>query len=287
VMYVWLDALTNYITACGYPDETAPRWRFWPADVHLIGKDILRFHAVYWPAFLMAAGIPVPRRVSSNGWWIVEGEKMSKSLGNVVEPRQLVATFGLDQVRFFLMREKPFGADGSMSHAAIISRINVELANDLGNLAQRSLSLIARNCDARLPPQGTVTEEDRVLLAAATALPNLLRERIDRQVFNEALEEAWKVIRAANGYIDRQAPWALRKTDPARMADVLRVLADTLRAIATVLQPFMPASMAAMLDQLGVPADARTLAALAAPLPGGIVLPPPAGVFPRYVEPAA
>ncbi len=287
VMYVWLDALTNYITACGYPDEAAPRWRFWPADVHLIGKDILRFHAVYWPAFLMAAGIPVPRRVSSNGWWIVEGEKMSKSLGNVVEPRQLVATFGLDQVRFFLMREKPFGADGSMSHAAIILRINVELANDLGNLAQRSLSLIARNCDARLPPQGTVTEEDRVLLAAAAALPNLLRERIDRQVFNEALEEAWKVIRAANGYIDRQAPWALRKTDPARMADVLRVLADTLRAIATVLQPFMPASMAAMLDQLGVPADARTLAALAAPLPGGIVLPPPAGVFPRYVEPAA
>ncbi len=287
VMYVWLDALTNYLTATGWPDEHAPRAAFWPADVHLIGKDILRFHAIYWPAFLMAAGVAPPKRVSSNGWWTVEGEKMSKSLGNVIEPRALVATYGLDQVRYFFMREKPFGADGSMSHAALVSRINVELANDLGNLAQRTLAQIARNCDARLPARAGPTAEDAALLDAAAALPALMRERMERQTFHEGLEEVWKVIRAANGYIDRQAPWALRKTDPARMAAVLRVLADALRSIATVLQPFMPDSMAKMLDQLGVPAEARSLAALAVPLPDGVALPPPVGVFPRYVEPAA
>ena len=154
VMYVWLDALNNYVTACGFPDEDAARWRFWPADVHFVGKDIIRFHAVYWPAFLMAAGLPVPKRVTSNGWWLADGEKMSKSLGNVLEPRALVAIFGLDQIRYFLLREKPFGADGSISHQAIISRINVELANDLGNLAQRTLSLVARNLRWRAAGQG-------------------------------------------------------------------------------------------------------------------------------------
>ena len=287
VMYVWLDALNNYVTACGFPDESAPRWPFWPADVHLVGKDIIRFHTVYWPAFLMAAGLPVPKRVSSNGWWVVEGEKMSKSLGNVIEPRQLVATFGLDQIRYFLLREKAFGADGSLSHQAIISRINVELANDLGNLAQRSLSMVARNCDGKLPGRGPATGEDTELLSAAAALPDLVREKLDRQAFHDALEDVWKVVRAGNGYIDRQAPWALRKTDLERMGTVLRVLADTVRAVATVLQPFMPGSMTRMLDQLGVPPDARSLAALAVPLADGTVLPPPEGVFPRYVEPAS
>ena len=285
VMYVWLDALNNYVTACGFPDTNAPRWKFWPADAHFVGKDIIRFHAVYWPAFLMSAGLAPPKRVTSNGWWVVDGEKMSKSLGNVIEPRQLARTFGLDQIRYFLMREKAFGADGSLSHAAIISRINVELANDLGNLAQRSLSLIARNCEGRRPGRGPVTEADSELLAGAEALPATLRGHMDRQTFHEALEEVWKVIRAANGYIDRQAPWALRKTDLVRMATVLRVLVDTLRSVATVLQPFMPGSMAKMLDQLGVPPDARTLASLAAALPDGAPLPSPQGVFPRYVEP--
>jgi methionyl-tRNA synthetase len=287
VMYVWLDALNNYVTACGFPDETSPRWRYWPADAHFVGKDILRFHAVYWPAFLMAAGLPVPRRVSSHGWWTVEGEKMSKSLGNVIEPRQLVAMYGLDQVRYFLMREKPFGGDGTLSHQALVTRINVELANDLGNLAQRSLSLMARNCNGRLPGTGAVSQADAELLAAANALPGLLRERLDRQVFHEALEEVWKLVRAANAYIDHQAPWALRRTDPSRMAAVLRVLADALRVIATVLQPFMPESMGRMLDQLGVASDARQLADLAIPLADDTPLPAPHGIFPRYVEPAA
>ena len=287
VMYVWLDALNNYLTGCGFPDETAPRWKFWPADVHFVGKDIIRFHAVYWPAFLMAAGLPLPKRITSNGWWVVDGEKMSKSLGNVIEPRQLVETFGLDQIRYFLMREKPFGADGSISHQAIISRMNVELANDLGNLAQRSLSMVARNCGGVLPPRGPATEDDTALLSAAAALPDLVRVNMERQTFHEGLEEVWKVIRAANGYIDRQAPWALNKTDKVRMGSVLRVLVETVRVVATLLQPVMPGSMAKMLDQLGVPPDARDIAALAVSLADGSALPPPQGVFPRYVEPAA
>jgi methionyl-tRNA synthetase len=287
VMYVWLDALNNYVTACGFPDESAPRWHFWPADVHFVGKDIIRFHAVYWPAFLMAAGLPVPERISSNGWWVVDGEKMSKSLGNVIEPRKLAETYGLDQIRYFLLREKPFGADGSMSHAAIVSRINVELANDLGNLAQRTLTLIARNCGGVLPSHGSPTEDDLALLAAANALPDLLRGSMERQTFHEGLEEIWKVIRAANGYIDRQAPWALNKTDKIRMGTVLRVLVDTLRVVATLLQPVMPDSMARMLDQLAVSTDRRRFADLADPLTDGVSLPPPQGVFPRYVEPVA
>jgi methionyl-tRNA synthetase len=287
VMYVWLDALNNYVTGCGFPDPDAPRWHYWPADVHVVGKDIIRFHAVYWPAFLMAAGLPLPKRISSHGWWVVEGEKMSKSLGNVIEPRKLAETYGLDQIRYFLLREKPFGTDGSMSHPAIVSRINVELANDLGNLAQRTLSLVARNCGGVLPPSGDITEDDMVLLAAAGSLLEAVRINIDRQTFHEGLEEIWKVIRAANGYIDRQAPWALNKTDKTRMSAVLRVLADTIRVVATLLQPVMPGSMARMLDQLGVPPEARTFAALAGPLTDGTALPPPQGVFPRYVEPAA
>jgi len=287
VMYVWLDALTNYVTACGFPDESAVRWRYWPADVHFVGKDIIRFHAVYWPAFLMAAGLPVPGRITSNGWWLMDGEKMSKSLGNVVEPRKLAEIFGLDQIRYFLLREKPFGADGSLSHAAIISRINVDLANDLGNLAQRTLSLVARNCGGVLPARGPATEDDTALLSATARLPDLLRTHVDRQTFHDGLEEVWKVIRAANGYIDRQAPWALNKTDKVRMQAVLRVLLRVLRVIATLLQPAMPGSMGRMLDQLGVPADARDFARLAEPLTEGQLLPPPQGIFPRYVDPAA
>ena len=287
VMYVWLDALTNYITAAGFPDTGAEKWKYWPADVHFVGKDIIRFHAVYWPAFLMSAGIAPPTRISSHGWWVVDGEKMSKSLGNVVEPRVLAKTFGLDQIRYFLLREKPFGADGSLNHQAIIGRMNGELANDLGNLAQRSLSLIAKNCEGKLPGRGPATAEDSALLDAANALPDLVRSNMDRQTFHAALEDIWKVIRSGNAYIDHQAPWALRKTDPVRMAAVLRVLVDTMRVVATMLQPFMPDSIGRMMDQLGVPDDARSFAALSVPLPDGIALPTPQGVFPRYVEPVA
>jgi methionyl-tRNA synthetase len=286
-MYVWLDALTNYITALGYPNENAALWRFWPADVHLVGKDIIRFHTVYWPAFLMAAGLEPPRHVFATGWWTVRGEKMSKSVGNVVAPSELVATYGLDPVRFFLLREVPFGNDGDFSDTALIRRMNNELANDLGNLAQRTLSQIAKNLGGVLPPAGVPTEDDTALLSAATALPTVLRPLMDKLALGDAIEEVWKVIRAANSYIDRQAPWTLRKTDPARMADVLRLLVDVMRPVAVVLQPVMPGSMGQMLDQLGVAEDARDLASLAVPLPGGLPLPVPAGVFPRHVEAAA
>ena len=287
VMYVWLDALANYITALGFPDETADLWRFWPADTQIVGKDIIRFHSVYWPAFLMAAGLAPPRRVFATGWWTVRGEKMSKSLGNVVAPAELVEKYGLDPVRFFLLREVPFGNDGDFNDAALVRRMNTELANDLGNLAQRTLTQIARNLDGVLPPPGIHTEDDIVLLAFARGLPHALRPLMDRLALGEAIEEVWKVIRAANSYIDRQAPWALRKTDPARMADVLRLLVDVLRPIAVVLLPVMPGSMGRMLDQLGVPTDARDLASLEQPVPAGITLPAPAGIFPRHVEVAA
>ncbi len=285
VMYVWLDALTNYLSALGWPDgEAVSRW---PADLHLVGKEIARFHAVYWPAFLMAAGLPVPKRVFAHGWWTVEGAKMSKSLGNAIAPSALIAEAGLDPLRFYLLREVPFGRDGDFSRRGLVARLNGELANELGNLAQRTLTQIARNLVGERPAiPASPTPEDQALLASASALPERLRPLIDRQALGEALEEVWSVVRASNAFIDREAPWALRKSDPARMAAVLRVLTDVLRAIATVLLPFMPASMGALLDQLGVPADARTLAALATPLAGGATLPAPFPLFPRLIEQA-
>ncbi|MDG6093770.1 methionine--tRNA ligase [Acetobacter sp. AN02] len=286
VMYVWFDALSNYLTALGYPDTSAPRMAWWPADLHLVGKDIARFHTVYWPAFLMAAGIPLPGKVFSNGWWTVEGEKMSKSLGNVIDPRDLVKEFGVDPVRFFLIREVPFGGDSDLSRRSFIHRLNTELANDLGNLAQRTLSLIARNCGGVLPDAGPHTPEDEQLLAPASLLPSVMEGQVARCALTDALEEVWKLIRACNAYIDHQAPWALKKTDPDRMAHVLRVLADALRIIATVLQPWMPESMAKMLTQLGTEEQERSFAALATPLPGGRSLPAPQGIFPRYTEEA-
>lgn len=286
VMYVWFDALANYLSALDYPDTAAPRARFWPAAQHLVGKDIARFHAIYWPAFLMAAGIELPKKIFANGWWTVEGQKMSKSLGNVVDPRDLVNEFGLDAVRFFLLREVPFGGDSDLSRKSLIMRNNIELANDLGNLAQRTLSLVARNCGGVLPERRILTEEDTQLLNHVAVLPELMASQMDRCALTDALEDVWKVIRACNAYIDHQAPWALKKTDPERMSDVLRVLVDALRGIATVLQPYMPQSMDRMLTQLGVTEEERTFAALETPLPGGRQLPAPQGIFPRYVEAA-
>ena len=286
VMYVWLDALANYITALGYPDQSDPLWRFWPADLHLVGKDIQRFHAIYWPAFLMAAGLPVPRRIFAHGWWTRDGAKMSKSIGNVVDPADLVRKYGVDAVRFFLLREVPFGNDGDFSHRALVGRLNTDLANGIGNLAQRTLSLIAKNCEGRLPDAGPLQAEDAALLDLARALPAAVAGHVATQALHEALDSIWQVIRAADVYIDQMAPWSLRRTDLARMGDVLRVQAEAIRVVAVVLQPFMPSSMARLLDQLGVAGDARDLAALQRALPDGIALPPPQGVFPRWVEEA-
>jgi len=287
VMYVWLDALANYLTAVGYPDEGAERFGYWPANVHLVGKEIIRFHAVYWPAFLMAAGLPLPGKIFSHGWWTVEGEKMSKSLGNFIDVRPLIDEFGLDPVRFFLLREVPFGGDGDFSRGALISRLNTELANDLGNLAQRTLSFIAKNAGGVVPAQGELSEADRALMDMAAGLPARVREAVERLGFHEALEEIWKLIRASNAYIDHQAPWALRKTDLGRMNTVLRVLVEALRVTAILLQAFMPDTMGRLLDQLGVAPDGRQIAALEAAMVAGAALPGPSGIFPRYVETGA
>lgn len=286
VMYVWIDALTNYITALGYPDEAAPEWKLWPAEVHFVGKDILRFHAIYWPAFLLAAGLPAPQRVFAHGWWTNEGQKISKSLGNVIDPVALVEEFGLDPLRYFLLREVPFGQDGDFSRSALVNRLNGELANALGNLANRTLSLIQRNADALLPEASDPTEADAALAAQVAALPGVVGAHLDRQEFHLALEAIMAAVRDANGYITVAAPWALKKTDPVRGLAVLRHLHDALRAFATVLQPFMPGTMAKLLDQLGVPEAARGLEHLSTPLPAGLALPPPEPLF-RKIETAA
>ncbi len=283
VMYVWLDALTNYTTAVGYPDETGERWRFWPADVHFVGKDIVRFHAIYWPAFLQAAGIEPPRRVFAHGWWTIEGQKMSKSLGNAIDPLALIEEFGLDPLRYFLLREVPFGNDGDFARKALVNRLNGELADGLGNLAQRTLSLIQRNCGGELPGEAARTEADAALFGSVDALVGAVGEALDAQLFHTALETVFHSVREANGYVTQQQPWALKKTDPERMAAVLRHLHTALRTHATVLQPFMPGTMGRMLDQLGVPPEGRGLAALATPLPGGAALPPPEPLF-RKIE---
>lgn len=285
IMYVWFDALINYLTAAGYPEVDGAEYRtYWPADLHMVGKDILRFHALYWPAFLMAAKLEPPQRVFAHGWWTNEGQKISKSLGNVIDPHALVATYGLDQVRYFLLREVPFGNDGDFSHRAIVGRINNDLANDFGNLAQRTLSMVAKNCAGAVPAPGAFTEADEGLLSAARSLAGRLRACYAEQAFHKALEATWEVVGAANRYIDEQAPWTLRKSDPARMATVLYTVAETLRHLAILSQPVMPDTMARMLAQLGVPDERRGIAALSEPLAAGTALPAPQGVFPRYVE---
>ncbi len=262
IMYVWVDALTNYITAAGFPDETAPRWRYWPADVHIIGKDILRFHAVYWPAFLMSAGVEPPKRVFAHGFLYNRGEKMSKSVGNVVDPFDLVKGYGADQVRYFFLREAAFGQDGSYSHEAIVNRINADLANDLGNLAQRSLSMIAKNCDGKIPEPGALTDADKAILGATDALYGKAREAMDRQGIKAYLDAVWGVVADANRYFAGEEPWAKRKTDPARMNTILYVTAEVVRQVAILAAPVVPAASSKLLDGLGQAADARTFRAL-------------------------
>ncbi len=284
VMYVWVDALTNYITATGFPDPRAPRARFWPADAHVIGKDITRFHAIYWPAFLMSAKLPVPRQIVVHGFLFSRGEKMSKSVGNVVAPADLAARYGVDQLRYFLLREVPFGQDGSYSHEAIVARINADLANDLGNLAQRSLTMIARNCGGKVPELGQLSDADAGILAGADALLAEARTQHEVHAINRALDAIWKVVADANRYFAGQEPWALKKTDPARMATVLHVTADVLRVIGILVQPYMPGAAAKLLDALAVPAGRRMFAHIGDRLAAGTPLPAPQPIFPRYVE---
>ncbi len=287
IMYVWVDALTNYLTGVGFPDEDSEAFRrYWPADVHIIGKDIVRFHAVYWPAFLMSAGIQPPKRVFGHGFLYSRGEKMSKSIGNVVDPFTLTKEFGADQLRYFLLREVPFGQDGNYSREAIIQRINADLANDLGNLAQRSLSMIAKNCAGRIPAPGDFTASDRAILASADAALARVSAAIDEFAIHRALEIVWALVADANRYFAGEEPWAHKKTNPERMGTILYVTAEVTRQIAILVQPVMPKSAGLLLDQLGVPQNERDFAALGVKgrLKPSVELPPPTPVFPRYVE---
>ncbi len=291
VMYVWVDALTNYLTGVGFPDVESERFqKYWPADVHVIGKDISRFHAIYWPAFLMSAGLELPRRIMIHGHLHNKGVKMSKSLGNVVAPKDWVEQYGLDQVRFFLLREVPFGADGSYSHDAIVGRMNADLANNLGNLAQRSLTMIGKNCGAAVPEPGLFSARDEEILAQAGSLLGVCRAAYDRQEFSRALEALWLVLGETNAYFAEQQPWVLRKTDPERMGTVLYVTLEVLRTVCILTQPVMPESAGKLLSMLGQ-ADApghrlRTFESLAVQLRPGTVLPAPFPVFPKYEQAA-
>jgi methionyl-tRNA synthetase len=288
VMYVWMDALTNYITAAGYPDVESDEFqRYWPANLHVTGKDIVRFHAVYWPAFLMSAGVAVPQRVFSHGFLLNRGEKMSKSVGNVVDPFTMAAHYGVDQVRYFFMREVSFGQDGSYNHEAIVARINADLANDLGNLAQRSLSMIAKQLGGMLPEPGEFTDNDKEILAEADAMLGASRSAMATQQIHQWLNVVWSVVAEANRYFAGEAPWALAKTDPDRQKTVLYVTAEVVRQVAILTQPVMPDASSKLLDSLGIPQDERNFAALGTRIKAGATLPPPVGVFPRYVEPKA
>ena len=291
IMYVWVDALTNYITAAGFPDSEGEKFkRYWPADLHVIGKDIVRFHAVYWPAFLMSAGIEVPRRIFSHGFLFNRGEKMSKSVGNVIDPFTMADAYGVDQFRYFFMREVPFGQDGNYSHEAIVNRINADLANDLGNLAQRSLTMINKQLGGVLPKPGAFSDNDKAILAAADDMVGAAREHMKTQQLHQILNTVWAVVADANRYFAGEAPWALAKTDPARQGTVLYVTAEVLRQVGILCRPFMPASANKLLDLLGIPAGERQFDRLGDPgkrIAPATALPAPAPVFPRYVEPEA
>ncbi|MBT5540132.1 MAG: methionine--tRNA ligase, partial [Alphaproteobacteria bacterium] len=284
---VWLDALTNYITALGYPDTEASDFAtFWPEAHHIVGKDILRFHAIFWPAFLMAADLPLPKRVYAHGWWTNEGQKCSKSLGNVLDPFELIKTYGVDQLRYFMMREIPFGQDGDFSCDSMERRINSDLANDYGNLIQRVLSFVAKHAGGVVPKKGTLTRDDEAMLKEVQSLYDDLKPLLaEEQAFHKYLERLWRAIGVANRYVDTQAPWALRKTDTDRMETVLYVLSEAIRYITILAQPFLPDATEKILDQLAVPKNKRTFANLSAEsaLVSGTALPNPEPIFPRYV----
>ena len=289
VMYVWVDALTNYLTGLGYPDDMG---EFWPASLHLIGKDIVRFHTIYWPAFLMSANLPLPKQVFGHGFLLNRGQKESKSLGNVTDPLELAERFGVDALRYFLLREVAFGQDGSYSPEAIVLRANAELANSFGNLAQRTLSMIAKNMDGRLEAFEQADADVALLTTVKIACGTELPREFNDLSFSTGIEAWMRAVYACNQYVDEQAPWGLKKTDPERMKAVLQTLFVALRDLAIAIQPVVPAKAAALLDQLGIPADERSYAALSDAdwfnrlVASGFTVAPPTPLFPRLELPA-
>lgn len=287
VMYVWVDALTNYLTGCGFPDENDEHYQYWPANVHVIGKDILRFHAIFWPAFLMSADVPLPHKVFGHGFLFNKGEKMSKSLGNVIDPFILGETYGVDPLRYFFLREVSFGHDGNYSHEAIVNRINADLANNFGNLAQRSLSIVARNCDEKVPSCHSLKSEDQAILDLSALTLERVRKAMDLYQIHSALNEIWSVISEGNVYFASQEPWKLAKSgETERMETVLYVTLEVLRRMALLTQPFIPEISAKMLDLLGVPEDERTFAHYQNDyrLKSGAALPKPYPLVKKYED---
>jgi len=287
VIYVWLDALANYISALGFPNTKDQNFvDFWPADLHMVGKDILRFHAVYWPAFLMAANLPVPKRIFAHGWWTNEGKKISKSLNNIIDPLELIQSYGLDRVRYFLLREVPFGSDGNFSRKSILRRSNNELSNDFGNLIQRVFSLIFQNCEGKIPEPKNWTNEDKKIIQQSSDLIDDVRNEISKQCFHKALNKIWFVIMSANKYIDKQAPWKLKNENIGRMKTVLYVLAEAIRCISIVMQPFTPNAMLKVLDYLSIPSEMRNFSKLndKFQIAPGLKIMRPEAIFPRIEE---
>ena len=287
VMYVWVDALNNYVTATGLLNKSGDKRGLWPADAHIIGKDIVRFHAVYWPAFLMSAGLEPPKRVFAHGFLYNRGEKMSKSVGNVIDPFDLAKAYGVDAVRYFFLREATFGADGSYSHELIVARINADLANGLGNLAQRSLSMIAKNFGGVVPAPGPLTDADKTILALADGMYAIARAAMDKQAIKSWLDAAWAVVSEGDRYFASEKPFDKAHT-PERKGTILYVTAEVVRQIAILAQPAIPESTTKLLGLLGQPEGAARAFAALGPggrLKPGLTLPAPQGVFPRYVEP--
>ncbi len=283
IMYVWLDALTNYLSACNYSSsENDALSKFWPADIHMVGKDIVRFHAVYWPAFLMAADLPLPKKIFAHGWWTNEGNKISKSLGNVIDPFELVEKYGVDQIRYFLMREVPFGNDGDFSNSQLINRINSDLANGYGNLFQRVTSMIIKNCNAVIPikPNDFQDEDLKLINSIRNSLQNY-RSLMDEQKFDQFLKNIWLVISDANKYVDNQAPWSLKKNDFKRMEVVLYTLIETIRQISIMLQPFIPNTSNSILEHIQIPLVLRDIKSIELVFDGGIKIYTPKPLFPR------
>ncbi|ATO57402.1 methionyl-tRNA synthetase [Bartonella sp. 1-1C] len=285
VMYVWVDALTNYLTGIDFFNETSKKRNFWPADVHIIGKDITRFHAIYWPAFLMSAEIELPKRIFVHGFLLNRGAKMSKSIGNVVDPFEMVDRYGLDQVRYFFLREIPFGQDGSYNHDNFVNRINADLANDLGNLAQRSLSMVEKNCNMKIPTPAAFLIQDEQLLKQSFQVLEVVRQTMSNQAPHLALSAIFSVVADANRYFANEEPWSLRKNNPERFFTVLYITLEVLRRVGIMLLPFIPQSATKLLDSLAIAEEDRLLHHISdLRIKEGTVLPIPAPIFPRYIS---